>query len=112
MGTDCFCKRAQINEEQKTQVDYYEHKNEEILYKLKINLNEDAYTNINYISKEDFYKLVKLFPDSEELISELIKECTKIFNDIKKKNNSEINKFLDSCLNNIRHFPLKTKEDS
>ena len=38
---------------------------------------------------------------NEELISELIKECTKIFNDIKKKNNSEINKFLDSCLNNI-----------
>ncbi len=38
---------------------------------------------------------------NEEFISEFIKEYTKILNEIKKKNNSEINKSLDLCLNNL-----------
>ena len=38
---------------------------------------------------------------NEEFISEFIKEYTKIINEIKKKNNSEINKSLDLCLNNL-----------
>ena len=44
---------------------------------------------------------------NEDLISEFIKECTKIFNEIKKKNNSEINKSLDSCMTNL--ISLKDK---
>ena len=112
MGTDCFCKRAKINEEQKTQVDYYEHKNEEILSKLKINLNEDAYTNINYISKEDFYKLVKLFPDSEELISEfkqkLEVETTKNSNQSSERESIEPN--IKDILNPIKFYDEKAPE--
>ena len=36
-----------------------------------------------------------------DLISEFIKEYTKFFNDIKKKNNNDINKPLESCMTNL-----------
>ena len=38
---------------------------------------------------------------NEDLIFDLIKECTKIFNDIKKKNNEDLNTLLVNCLNNL-----------
>ena len=44
---------------------------------------------------------------NEDLISEFIKECTKNFNEIKKKNNSDINKSLDLCLTNLSSLKEK-----
>jgi hypothetical protein len=44
---------------------------------------------------------------NEDLISEFIKECTKNFNEIKKKNNPEINKSLDLCLTNLSSLKEK-----
>ena len=38
---------------------------------------------------------------NEDLISEFIKECTNTFNEIKNKNNYDINNSLECCLNNL-----------
>ena len=38
---------------------------------------------------------------NEDLVFNLIKECTKTFNEIKKKSNEELNTSLVSCLNNL-----------
>ena len=42
---------------------------------------------------------------NEDLVFNLIKECTKTFNEVKKKQNEELNTSLVSCLNNLN--PLK-----
>ena len=38
---------------------------------------------------------------NEDLVFELIKECTKVFNEIKKKQNEDLNTSLINCLNNL-----------
>jgi len=38
---------------------------------------------------------------NEDLVFDLIKECTKIFNEIKKKQNEDLNTSLVNCLNNL-----------
>ena len=38
---------------------------------------------------------------NEDLVFNLIKDCTKTFNEIKKKQNEELNTSLVSCLNNL-----------
>ena len=38
---------------------------------------------------------------NEDIIFNIIKDCTKIFNEIKKKKNADLNTSLDNCLNNL-----------
>ena len=50
---------------------------------------------------------------NEDLVFDLIKECTKIFNEIKKKHNEDLNTSLVNCLNNLNSLKesLSKKEE-
>ena len=46
---------------------------------------------------------------NEDLVFDILKECTKIFNEIKKKHNEDLNSCLDNCLNNLNSLKESIK---
>ena len=46
---------------------------------------------------------------NEDSVFDIIKECTKIFNEVKKKQNEDLNSCLDNCLNNLNSLKENIK---
>ena len=71
MGINCTCSQAQLEKEINQQIDnenILNNNNEYILLKIKEKF--DKYKTIEYISKEEFNKILNTFPNYNKLISE------------------------------------------
>jgi hypothetical protein len=70
MGNSCHCSDTQIEKENSTQYEFGEREN--IITQIKSKF-EKKYNTSEYITKEDFNKLLLSFPNCQELISDLEK---------------------------------------
>ena len=100
MGNSCHCSDTQIEKENSTQYEFGEREN--IITQIKSKF-EKKYNTSEYITKEDFNKLLLSFPNCQELISDLEKNNSDQYLNLK---NDELKKMIMK-LNQPIHITMK-----